>query len=47
MQIFPCPFCGPRDASEFHYAGEPKARPEPAGPVSEVQAEKAGSPRRG
>lgn len=22
MQIFPCPFCGPRDESEFHFAGE-------------------------
>ena len=31
MQIFPCPFCGPRDETEFHYVGEPKARPEPAG----------------
>ena len=30
MQIFPCPFCGPRDETEFHYVGEPKARPEPA-----------------
>jgi sarcosine oxidase subunit delta len=34
MQIFPCPFCGPRDESEFHYVGEPKARPEPASEVS-------------
>ncbi len=30
MQIFPCPFCGPRDETEFHYVGEPKVRPEPA-----------------
>ena len=22
MQIFPCPFCGPRDETEFHYGGE-------------------------
>jgi len=22
MQLFPCPFCGPRDESEFHFAGE-------------------------
>jgi sarcosine oxidase subunit delta len=36
MQIFPCPFCGPRDESEFHYVGEPKARPEPAGAVSDA-----------
>jgi sarcosine oxidase, subunit delta len=34
MQILPCPFCGPRDEIEFHYVGEPKARPEPAGSVS-------------
>jgi sarcosine oxidase, subunit delta len=37
MQIFPCPFCGPRDESEFHYVGEPKARPEPAGSVSDAE----------
>jgi sarcosine oxidase, subunit delta len=36
VQIFPCPFCGPRDESEFHYVGEPKARPEPAGAVSDA-----------
>ncbi len=22
MQLFPCPFCGPRDESKFHYGGE-------------------------
>ena len=22
MQLFPCPFCGPREESEFHYGGE-------------------------
>lgn len=22
MQIFTCPFCGPRSESEFHYGGE-------------------------
>jgi sarcosine oxidase, subunit delta len=37
MQIFPCPFCGARDESEFHYVGEPKARPEPAGSVSDAE----------
>ena len=37
MQIFPCPFCGPRDETEFHYVGEPKARPEPAGAVSDAE----------
>jgi sarcosine oxidase subunit delta len=36
MQVFPCPFCGPRDETEFHYVGEPKARPEPAGSVSDA-----------
>ncbi len=31
MQLFPCPFCGPRDETEFHYAGEAaNARPEGA-----------------
>ena len=38
MQRFPCPFCGPRDDNEFHFAAEAgKTRPEPAG---EVDAEK-------
>jgi sarcosine oxidase subunit delta len=36
MQIFPCPFCGPRDETEFHYVGEAKARPEPASAVSDA-----------
>lgn len=22
MQLFPCPFCGPREESEFHFGGE-------------------------
>ena len=22
MQLFPCPFCGPRVETEFHYAGD-------------------------
>ena len=22
MQLFTCPFCGPRDETEFHYGGE-------------------------
>lgn len=22
MQLFPCPFCGPRGETEFHYGGE-------------------------
>ncbi|MEX0405638.1 sarcosine oxidase subunit delta [Aquibium sp. LZ166] len=34
MQRFPCPFCGPRDETEFHFAAEAgKTRPEPAGEV--------------
>ena len=32
MQLFPCPFCGPRAETEFHFGGEAgKIRPEPAG----------------
>jgi sarcosine oxidase subunit delta len=28
MQLFPCPFCGPRDETEFRYFGEVgKVRP--------------------
>jgi sarcosine oxidase, subunit delta len=35
MQVFPCPFCGPRDETEFTFGGEAgKARPEPADTVS-------------
>ncbi|MFN3545945.1 MAG: sarcosine oxidase subunit delta [Mesorhizobium sp.] len=35
MQLFPCPFCGPRDETEFQFATEAgKTRPEPAGEVS-------------
>ena len=31
MQIFTCPFCGPRTESEFHYGGEAgNIRPEGA-----------------
>ena len=37
MQVFNCPFCGPRDEIEFHYVGEPKARPEPAASVSDAE----------
>lgn len=37
MQRFPCPFCGPRDETEFHFAAEAgKHRPEPAPAVSDV-----------
>jgi heterotetrameric sarcosine oxidase delta subunit len=36
MQLFHCPFCGPRVESEFHYGGEaPNRRPEKDAPVSD------------
>jgi len=35
MQLFPCPFCGLRDETEFTYLGEPKARHEPADQTSD------------
>ncbi len=36
MQLFPCPFCGPREEREFHFAVEAgKSRPEPADKVSD------------
>lgn len=35
MQLFPCPFCGNRDETEFHFAGEAgNVRPQPAESVS-------------
>lgn len=35
MQLFPCPFCGPRDETEFTFGGEAgKTRPAPAAGVS-------------
>jgi sarcosine oxidase, subunit delta len=34
--LFPCPFCGPRDETEFTYVAEPKARPEPAETVGDA-----------
>ena len=35
MQLFPCPFCGLRDETEFTFATEAgKVRPEPAAEVS-------------
>ncbi|TDK50562.1 sarcosine oxidase subunit delta [Antarcticimicrobium luteum] len=37
MQLFPCPFCGPRDEREFHFAAEAgKTRPDTTGAVSEA-----------
>lgn len=36
MQLFPCPFCGPRDETEFTFATEAgRTRPEPAAAVSD------------
>ena len=36
MQVFPCPFCGPREEHEFLFAAEAgKVRPEPAEAVSD------------
>jgi sarcosine oxidase subunit delta len=26
--LIPCPYCGPRNASEFAYRGEPRRRPD-------------------
>lgn len=35
MQLFSCPFCGPRDETEFVFGAEAgKVRPEPAAEVS-------------
>ena len=34
----PCPFCGPRDVSEFAYLGDARfARPDPAAPDTQAQ----------
>lgn len=30
MILLPCPWCGPRNAEEFHHAGEARQRPEAA-----------------
>lgn len=39
MQIFTCPFCGPRSESEFHYGGEAgNIRPDGADVPAEVWA---------
>ncbi len=38
MQQFPCPFCGLRDETEFHFAVEAgHPRPEPAAQVTDAQ----------
>ena len=37
MQLFPCPFCGARDETEFFFAGEAgHERPQPAETVSDA-----------
>ncbi len=37
MQLFPCPFCGPRAESEFHFAGDlGNARPDGGEAVSDT-----------
>jgi heterotetrameric sarcosine oxidase delta subunit len=30
MLIVPCPWCGPRDASDMRYVGESRPRPDPS-----------------
>lgn len=38
MQVFSCPFCGPRDETEFFFAVEAgHPRPEPAAEVTDGQ----------
>ncbi|MEM8848630.1 MAG: sarcosine oxidase subunit delta [Pseudomonadota bacterium] len=38
MQLFSCPFCGPRDETEFHFVVEAgKSRPEPADRVTDAE----------
>lgn len=36
MQIFPCPYCGPRSDAEFHYVGDAD-KPRPARDCSDEQ----------
>lgn len=38
MQVFPCPFCGDRNETEFHFAGElGKLRPDTTKDVSDAE----------
>lgn len=30
MMLLSCPWCGPRNATEFRYGGENRSRPDPA-----------------
>jgi len=36
VNVMICPWCGPRDASEFAYAGEASERPDPASVTPEA-----------
>ena len=37
MQVFPCPFCGPRNETEFHFMGEAgKTRPDTSQAISDA-----------
>jgi heterotetrameric sarcosine oxidase delta subunit len=36
MMLIRCPWCGPRGAAEFHYAGEFKIRPDPESVTPEI-----------
>jgi sarcosine oxidase subunit delta len=35
MMLLPCPWCGPRNVSEFRYAGEAGSRPDPGSATPE------------
>jgi len=38
MQLFPCPFCGPRDEREFHFLAEAgKVRPDTSKDISDKE----------
>ena len=38
MQLFTCPFCGPRDEREFHFMAEAgKTRPDTRQPMSDAE----------
>jgi heterotetrameric sarcosine oxidase delta subunit len=38
MQIFTCPFCGPRTETEFHFVAEAgKVRPDTTQPISDAE----------
>ncbi len=38
MQLFTCPFCGPRNETEFHFAGEAgKLRPDTTQTISDAE----------